>query len=71
MERVNKLGKKKMLGDLFREEEAELRHLLGSKPNLVQLYELIFARPEKDRLEAEKAYAVHFVEMQLKNKLDP
>jgi hypothetical protein len=75
MGRFTELGKKKMLGELTKEEAAELDQLLQNKPELKQLYDMMFAKPEenteKDHLEAEKAYAVHFVKMHLKNKLDP
>jgi hypothetical protein len=75
MERFIELGKKKMAGTLTGEGEAELNRLLESRPDLKAVYELVFDGPtahsEQDRLEAEKAYAVHFVKMHLGNQFNP
>jgi hypothetical protein len=74
MERFIELGKKKMAGGLSIQEEAELSRLLESRPDLKRLYDLVIAGPitnsEQDILDAEKAYAVHFVKMHLKNQFD-
>jgi hypothetical protein len=69
------LGKKKMAGNLTGEEDAERIRLLESRPDLKAIYELVFNGPATssglDRLEAEKAYAVHFVKKHPSNKFNP
>ena len=74
MERFIELVRKKMVEELTGEEEDEFARLLGARNDLNALFEIAFANEAtasaQDILEAEKAYAVHFVKMHLKNQFD-
>lgn len=74
MERFIELVKGKMVGELTGEEETEFLQLLENRNDLKRLFEIVFANEDKtsaqDMLDAEKAYAVHFVKMHLNNQFD-
>jgi hypothetical protein len=70
MDRVIVLLKKKLLREMTDEEEKELEIILNDNPDLQTIYIQCFSKTNgvsaQDELEAEEAFAVHFVKMQLK-----
>lgn len=74
MDRFIELVKKKIAGDQMQAEQDEFDLLLEGNADLNRIYSIVFSKKlrnnQYDFLEAEKAYAVHFVNMQLQNRFD-
>jgi transmembrane sensor len=70
MDRFIALLKKKLLEEMSGEEENELEVILNNNPDLLTIYLHCFSKEKsissEDELNAEEAFAVHFVKMQLK-----
>ena len=70
MDRFIKLLKKKLLQSITIEEEKEFETILNDDQDLRTIYFRFFSKnsgmSSVDELEAEEAFAVHFVKMQLK-----
>lgn len=70
MDRFIVLLKKKLLREISVEEEKEFEIILNDNPDLRTMYVQFFSKKHgmsaEDELEAEEAFAVHFVKMQLK-----
>ena len=64
------LLKKRLLREISVEEEKEFEIILNDNPDLRTIYFQFFSKnyemSRKDKTEAEEAFAVHFVKMQLK-----
>lgn len=62
--------KKRLLREISVEEEKEFEIILNDNPDLRAMYFQFFSKnyemSTEDELEAEEAFAVHFVKMQLK-----
>jgi hypothetical protein len=73
MDRFIELLKKKLLQVITVEEEKEFEIILNEDQDLRTIYFQFFSKNRGmnsvDELEAEEAFAVHFVKMQLKNNL--
>jgi len=70
MDRFIELLKKKLLQSITIEEEKEFETILNDDQDLRTIYFRFFSKNRGmsivDELEAEEAFAVHFVKMQLK-----
>lgn len=70
MDRFIVLLKKRLLREISVEEEKEFEIILNDNPDLRAMYFQFFSKnyemSTEDELEAEEAFAVHFVKMQLK-----
>jgi hypothetical protein len=70
MDRFIVLLKKKLLHEISVEEEKEFEIISYDNPDLRTIYFQFFSKnygmSREDELEAEEAFAVHFVKMQLK-----
>jgi hypothetical protein len=73
MDRFIELLKKKLLRNMTAEDEKEFEMILNENPELRTIYFQGFSKivdiSSNAELEAEEAFAVHFVKMQLKNNL--
>jgi len=70
MDRFIELLKKKLLKNMTIEDEKEFEMILNDNQDLRTIYFRFFSKSRvmssADELEAEEAFAVHFVKMQLK-----